>query len=108
MAALSDVLVVNAGSTSLKLSIVDDREGSRAVEALDDAIGITEVGHRIVHGGEHFEPTVIDAALFAELESLVELAPLHNAPAVTAIAEARQLMPNAEHVAVFDTAFHRT
>jgi acetate kinase len=108
VAALSDVLVVNAGSTSLKLSIVDDAERSAAVESLEEATGITAVGHRIVHGGEHFEPTLIDDTFLAEFESLVELAPLHNASAIAAIAEARRLLPDAKHVAVFDTAFHRT
>jgi acetate kinase len=108
VAALSDVLVVNAGSTSLKLSIVDDSEHSAAVDSLEDATGITAVGHRIVHGGEHSEPTLIDDALVADLESLVELAPLHNAPAIAAIERARRLLPDATHVAVFDTAFHRT
>ena len=108
VAALTDVLVVNAGSTSLKLSIVDDEERSSTVESLDDASGITAVGHRIVHGGEHFEPALIDDALLAELDALVELAPLHNAPAVAAIVRARRLMPDSAHVAVFDTAFHRT
>jgi acetate kinase len=108
VAALRGVLVVNAGSTSLKLSIVDDQERSAAVASLEEATGITAVGHRIVHGGKHFEPTQIDDAFFAELESLVELAPLHNAPAVAAIARARWLLPGAVHIAVFDTAFHRT
>ena len=104
----SDVLVVNAGSTSLKLSIIDDDESARTIASLEDARGIAAVGHRIVHGGEQSEPRVVDAALAAELESLVELAPLHNAPAVAAIAEARRVLPGATHVAVFDTAFHRT
>jgi acetate kinase len=108
VAALSDVLVVNAGSTSLKLSIVDDREESRPIESIEDATGITIVGHRVVHGGERFEPTRIDDALFEELESVVELAPLHNTPAMAAIADARRVLPHASHVAVFDTAFHRT
>jgi acetate kinase len=108
VAALSDVLVVNAGSTSLKLSVVADDESARPIESLGQAAGVTAVGHRIVHGGEHFRPTVIDDALFEELEALVELAPLHNAPAVSAVAEARRLLPDATHVAVFDTAFHRT
>jgi acetate kinase len=108
VAALSDVLIVNAGSTSLKLSIVDDAERSHPVATLEDATEITAVGHRIVHGGEHFAPTLIDDTFLAELESLVELAPLHNAPAVATIARARQLMPDAAHIAVFDTAFHRT
>jgi acetate kinase len=108
VAALSDVLVVNAGSTSLKLSVVADDESTQPVESLAQAAGVTAVGHRIVHGGEHFRPTVIDDALFGELETLVELAPLHNAPAVAAVAEARRLLPDATHFAVFDTAFHRT
>jgi acetate kinase len=108
VASLSDVLVVNAGSTSVKLNIVDNDERSSPIEALEDAIGITLVGHRIVHGGERFQPTQIDDALLAELVSLVELAPLHNAPAVAAVARARELLPNATHFAVFDTAFHRT
>jgi acetate kinase len=46
--------------------------------------------------------------LQARLEELVELAPLHNAPAVAAIAEARRVLPDVPHVAVFDTAFHET
>ncbi len=108
MAPLTNVLVVNAGSTSLKLSVVDDHELSHPIESLEDAIGITAVGHRIVHGGENSRPTLIDDALFEELESLVELAPLHNAPAVAAVTEARRLLPDATHVAVFDTTFHRT
>jgi acetate kinase len=65
--------------------------------------------HRVVHGGAEFrEPTLIDDAVAERLESLVELAPLHNAPALRAIAEARRLLPNVPHVAVFDTAFHAT
>ena len=44
----------------------------------------------------------------ARLEQLILLAPLHNAPAVTAIAEARRILPRVPHVAVFDTAFHAT
>jgi acetate kinase len=108
LSAVQEVLVVNAGSTSLKLSIVDGDEHERPVASLEDVPGITAVGHRIVHGGELSESTLIDDALTAELESLVELAPLHNAPAIAAIAEARRLLPDASHVAVFDTAFHRT
>jgi acetate kinase len=108
VAVLTDVLVVNAGSTSLKLSLVDDEERGRRLDLLEDAVGITAVGHRIVHGGEHTEPILIDDAFASELDSLVDLAPLHNAPAVAAIAQARRLLPDAIHVAVFDTAFHRT
>lgn len=110
MALLSrDVLVVNAGSTSLKLSVVDGDDVARPVASLADAPAVALVGHRVVHGGDRFsEPTPIDDAVVADLTALIELAPLHNAPAVAAIAEARQALPDATHVAVFDTAFHWT
>ena len=69
---------------------------------------VEAVAHRVVHGGELREPALIDDELEARLRRLVELAPLHNAPAVEAIAEARRVMPEVPHVAVFDTAFHKT
>jgi len=104
-----DVLVVNAGSTSLKLSVVTADDSSTPVASLDDAPAVAAVGHRVVHGGEHLtEPTPIDDGVLAQLEALVALAPLHNEPAVRAIEEARRALPEATHVAVFDTAFHRT
>jgi acetate kinase len=109
VATLSDVLVVNAGSTNLKLTVVDEDERSRAVASLEQAPAVDLVGHRVVHGGSEFlEPTPIDDAVENSLQGLVELAPLHNAPALDAIAQARKLLPQATHVAVFDTAFHRT
>jgi acetate kinase len=109
MAALKDVLVVNAGSTSLKLSLVDADERSRTIDSLEEAPPVGLVGHRVVHGGEEFlEPTPIDDAVERKLRELVELAPLHNAPALAAIEQARALLPQAQHVAVFDTSFHRT
>jgi len=109
VAVLTDVLVVNAGSTSLKLSVVNGNDQSTPVSSIGDASQVTAVGHRVVHGGERFtEPMLIDDAVVAELEELVELAPLHNAPALAAIANARAQLPDATHVAVFDTAFHRT
>lgn len=65
------------------------------------------VGHRVVHGGSRFrDPVVIDEEVLAAIAELSELAPLHNAPAVTAIEDARRALPEAPHVAVFDTAFH--
>jgi len=103
------VLVVNAGSTSLKLTAVATDEESSPVESLETAPPVAAVGHRIVHGGERlWEPTLIDGEVVDELERLVELAPLHNAPAVAAIATAQRALPGVPHVAVFDTAFHRT
>jgi acetate kinase len=109
VAVLSDVLVVNAGSTSLKLSLVDDDERSHPVDSLTTAPDVGAIGHRVVHGGERFSaPTVIDDTVTAELASLLELAPLHNAPALAAITESRARFPAAAQVAVFDTAFHHT
>jgi acetate kinase len=104
-----DVLVVNAGSTSLKLSLVGADDASRPIPSLALAPAVPAVGHRIVHGGARFsEPTPIDDAVLAELSGLIELAPLHNAPAVEALHAARAALPDATHVAVFDTAFHKT
>jgi len=104
-----DVLVVNAGSTSLKLSVVADDETSHRVDSLESAPHVVAVGHRVVHGGERLsEPALIDDSVLAELERLIALAPLHNAPAVAAIEAAQRALPDVPHVAVFDTAFHRT
>jgi acetate kinase len=71
--------------------------------------GIEAVGHRVVHGGERFvEPTAIDDEVVAGIEALSDLAPLHNAPALTVIKELRAALGAAvPMVATFDTAFHR-
>ena len=108
MAGLS-ILVVNAGSTSLKLSVVDDDDSSATVGALAEAPSdLAAVAHRVVHGGARFrEPVVIDDGVRQELEGLTELAPLHNAPALAAIDEARRALPDVPHVAVFDTVVPR-
>jgi acetate kinase len=104
------VLVVNAGSTSLKLSVVDESGGSEPVASLAAVpAGVDAVAHRVVHGGERFrEPVVIDDAVEHELAAVAELAPLHNRPALAAIEQARAALPGVPHVAVFDTAFHAT
>ena len=100
-----DVLVVNAGSTSLKLHLVRDGES----EPVDGFVAADAVGHRVVHGGPRFEePTLIDADVEAEIERLTVVAPLQNARALEAIRRAREALPGAPQVAVFDTAFHRT
>jgi acetate kinase len=104
------ILVVNAGSTSLKLSVVEDDESSSPIASLADAPDTVDaIAHRVVHGGSRFrEPVLIDDNVFGELEQLSELAPLHNVPALEAIGEARRLLPEVPQVAVFDTAFHAT
>ncbi|HVS85036.1 MAG TPA: hypothetical protein VHD91_05360 [Gaiellaceae bacterium] len=100
-----DVLVVNAGSTSLKCHLV---RGETA-ESVEGFVPADAVGHRIVHGGRRFtEPVVVDDAVEAAIEELSPLAPLHNPPALEALRRARATLPVVPHVAVFDTAFHRT
>jgi acetate kinase len=110
LARLSKVLVVNAGSTSLKLSVVDVDGATDPVSSFDKAPrGLAGVVHRIVHGGGRFrEAVLIDDKVEASLRELVELAPLHNAPALAALGSARGAFPDLPHVAVFDTAFHAT
>ena len=108
---MGDVLVANAGSTSLKLYAVTADGASRRVQTLDevDAGTLDCVAHRIVHGGERFrDPVVVDDGVRAELERLEPLAPLHNAPALRELDAARERFPGLPHVAVFDTAFHAT
>jgi acetate kinase len=107
---MGDVLVANAGSTSLKLSLVDERGDSRPLASLDDAPPDVEaVGHRIVHGGGRLvEPTLLDDAAIGELRELSTLAPLHNGPALDVVERARAALPRVPHVAVLDTAFHAT
>ena len=99
------VLVVNAGSTSLKLHIVEDGV-SRRVQRFERA---DAVGHRIVHGGQRLDrPVVVDADVERAIAEASQLAPLHNAPALDAMRDALRALPDVPHVAVFDTAFHRT
>jgi acetate kinase len=62
-----------------------------------------------VHGGPHYrDPVVVDDAVERELTALESLAPLHEAPSLAALREARAALPDVRHVAVFDTAFHAT
>lgn len=70
---------------------------------------IDAVGHRVVHGGESFSDSVlIDDRTKEILDSLAELAPLHNPANVTGIRAAEKIMPKTPQIAVFDTAFHST
>lgn len=76
---------------------------------LDDSVEIEGIGHRVVHGGRRFDrPVVIDAELEQAIEALIPLAPLHNPANLGGIRAARELFGDLKHVAIFDTAFHRT
>ena len=76
------------------------------IKSLDE---ISAVGHRIVHGGEMFSHSVlIDDIVISEIETCIDLAPLHNPAGVAGIRAAKAALPNTPMVAVFDTAFHQT
>jgi acetate kinase len=116
-----DVLVVNVGSSSIKLRVLDGHNAviaERDLPAGDDAtlaqaiagFGETSlVGHRIVHGGSRYAYAIsVDDEVRSALGELVALAPLHQPAALTALDIARNALPRARHVACFDTAFHAT
>jgi len=117
------ILVVNVGSSSVKLRLVDDAddvvatrdlpqlEGSDLAHALgtflDEIPVVDAVGHRVVHGGSDFtEPLLLDDQTDVALEALAALAPLHNPPSLAGILTIRSLRPNLPQVACFDTSFH--
>jgi len=152
------ILVVNAGSSSLKLSLfrdignelalvvrgqldgvgtqprlqvkdaakatlVDRKFAAEEVRSVQQAITLTSawlreqfpdeplraVGHRVVHGGtDYAQPVLIDSTVFAALEKLIPLAPLHQPHNLAAIRAVQESQPDVPQVACFDTAFHRS
>jgi acetate kinase len=117
------VLAVNAGSSSLKLSVLGPGDEIAAALTIDpwdgspddadlrrfvhDQRGLVAVGHRVVHGGGRFtQATVIDEQVIAAIAGLTDLAPLHQPRALAGIRAARAALPGVPHVACFDTAFH--
>jgi acetate kinase len=103
------ILVCNAGSTTLKLHLVNGLK-SRPVESFEDVSGpVAAVGHRVVHGGHRFvEPVVVDDVVESAIEALRSIAPLHNEPALDGLRRARAAFPGVPQVAAFDTSFHAT
>lgn len=76
---------------------------------LKDMDDINAVGHRVVHGGEKFNSSVvITDEVIKNIESCIEIAPLHNPPNLAGIYAINELLPSVPQVAVFDTAFHQT
>jgi len=119
------VLVVNAGSSSLKLRILDSSDrvtgtadlpapgGTPDAAAMESALAslgdADAVGHRIVHGGSLFTaPVKIDAGVLARLRALTDLAPLHQPKSLAAVEAVQRARPGLPGVACFDTAFHAT
>ncbi|HKF33080.1 MAG TPA: acetate/propionate family kinase [Jatrophihabitantaceae bacterium] len=114
-----NVLVVNAGSSSLKLRLLDRDDTVVATADLpadgDVARALREwptpaaVGHRIVHGGTDFTAAVrIDERVRARLDELTSLAPLHQPKSLSALDAVTRVLPEVPAVACFDTAFHTT
>jgi acetate kinase len=109
--ASGSILVVNAGSTSLKLNLVHADGRAERVDALEsvDPEGLDAIAHRIVHGGPRLrEPVLVDDAVHEQIAAAEPLAPLHNAPAIAALDLVRRELPGVSNVAVFDTGFHAT
>lgn len=155
-----NILVINAGSSSLKYQLLNPETGvllakglcerigidgkftykpqidgkkkldavdvempshSEAIQAVLDALvdkdngvigsmkEIDAVGHRVVHGGEAFNQSVlINDRVMKTIEECIPLAPLHNPANLTGIRACQKAMPGVPMVAVFDTAFHQT
>jgi acetate kinase len=120
------VLVLNAGSSNLKWTLLEGRATveSGTEEWSDPELGgrgdqlratvrritrFAAVGHRVVHGGSRFTgATLIDDAVRAELEALATLDRVHMLPALAGIDAVRAEFPSLPQVAAFDTAFHAT
>ncbi len=130
------ILVLNAGSSSLKYALYETSSTAIAsdsdhllgdglvdrVSSMPDALQqvfdelapllknepVAGVGHRIVHGGTFPGSRILDADVERAIEELSQLAPLHNPQGLAAFRAAREHLPDAVHVAAFDTAFHQT
>ena len=97
---------LSANSTFEQAATEVLQEVKRSAEPL---AGLEGVAHRIVHGGDRFiQPTRLDEQVARELDTVSQLAPLHNLPALATVRAAMKLLPHLQHVAVFDTAFHAT
>lgn len=131
---MTQIFVVNSGSSSIKYQLVDLDTEQAVLSGLIERVGepgsdipdheegmrrvlamlgtdheIAAVGHRVVHGGSLFtSATLITDEVVHQIEELNELAPLHNPPNLLGIRAARAALPDVPHVAVFDTAFHHT
>jgi len=118
------VLVVNVGSSTLKLAVLDGDEllatedlpiqngtldESAVVNVIAEHGPIGAVGHRIVHGGTEFvQPVLVDEQVRRRLDELIDLAPLHLPKSLAGLDLLRRLLPDVPSVACFDTAFHAT
>jgi acetate kinase len=131
---MTQIFVVNSGSSSIKYQVVDVETEAVALSGIVERVGepgsgipdheagmlqvletlgtdhvISAVGHRVVHGGSLFDrATLITDEVEGQIDVLSALAPLHNPANLLGIRAARKALPHVPHVAVFDTAFHQT
>jgi acetate kinase len=140
-----NILLLNAGSSSLKAALMNSADGAVLAQGLADWAGsvtryqygerseevpwrghakaverfvsdltaaqrssLSAVGHRVVHGGRFTSSVRITPEIRSRILELADLAPLHNPPSLETLAAAEAALPNAPHVATFDTAFHAT
>ncbi len=86
--------------------LIEELLNYKVIESLDEIKG---VGHRIVHGGEHYTHSVVATEeVINDLTDISELAPLHNPANLTGIKAFQEKIPDALEVCCFDTAFHQT
>ena len=125
------ILVLNAGSSSLKYKLfinhIPSLEGlienitnyHKGIEEIENQLknkadisnlsSLDVVGHRVVHGGEEFQKSVIiDQKVIETIKALIPLAPLHNPANLEGILMIKKIAPTLTQVAVFDTSFHQT
>lgn len=119
--------MVNAGSSSLKLRVLDEHgavaaaadlpavggdgatDGAAIRAAIESFGPVDAVGHRVVHGGTLYAaPVVVTPEVRKRLESLTDLAPLHQPKSLAALDAVTRVLPAVPAVACFDTAFHAT
>ena len=99
-----EILEHTAGIEYILGVLVSEKYG--CIKSLDE---INAVGHRVVHGGEKFNKSVlITDQVIEKIVECIDIAPLHNPPNLKGIRAVSELMPNAPQIAVFDTAFHQT
>lgn len=99
-----EILEHKAGVEYILGVLTSDKYG--CLKSLDE---IDAVGHRVVHGGEKFNQSVlINDEIIEQMEACIELAPLHNPPNLAGINAIKELIPHVPQVGVFDTAFHQT
>lgn len=107
---------VNGEKISKILPVKDHKVGVHLVlealiehKILNNLEEIDAVGHRVVHGGEHYNHSVLfNEEVYNNLVALNEFAPLHNPANLMGYKTFKELLPNVPHTAIFDTAFHQT